>query len=65
MGPEMVLLPEPTNSWRSYEPVQETIPLSIRSIAVSQRGHGDSDKPLLPGIACRISPATSSPCSTP
>jgi non-heme chloroperoxidase len=44
-GPALVLLPGPTDSWRSYEPVLEAIPLSVRTIAVSQRGHGDSDKP--------------------
>ena len=44
-GPVLVLLPGPTDSWRSYEPVLERIPPSIRTIAVSQRGHGDSDKP--------------------
>jgi non-heme chloroperoxidase len=45
LGPALVLLPGPTDSWRSYEPVLERIPLSTRTIAVSQRGHGDSDKP--------------------
>jgi pimeloyl-ACP methyl ester carboxylesterase len=45
-GPVLVLLPGPTDSWRSYEPVLEAISLSIRTIAVSQRGHGDSDKPV-------------------
>ena len=44
-GPTLVLLPGPTDSWFSYTPVLERIPRSIRSIAVSQRGHGDSDKP--------------------
>lgn len=44
-GPVLVLLPGPTDSWRSYEPVLDRLPPSIRSIAVSQRGHGDSDKP--------------------
>jgi pimeloyl-ACP methyl ester carboxylesterase len=44
-GPVLVLLPGPTDSWRSYEPVFERLPPSIRAIAVSQRGHGDSDKP--------------------
>jgi non-heme chloroperoxidase len=43
--PALVLLPGPTDSWRSYEPVLEHLPRSIRTIAVSQRGHGDSDKP--------------------
>lgn len=41
----LVLLPGPTDSWRSYASVLEQLPLSIRTIAVSQRGHGDSDKP--------------------
>lgn len=44
-GPALVLLPGPTDSWRSYQPVLQRLPLSIRTIAVSQRGHGDSDKP--------------------
>ena len=44
-GPALVLLPGPTDSWRSYGPVLERIPESIRAIAISQRGHGDSDKP--------------------
>jgi non-heme chloroperoxidase len=45
LGPALVLLPGPTDSWWSYQPVLERMPLSIRTIAVSQRGHGDSDKP--------------------
>lgn len=44
-GPAVVLLPGPTDSWRSYEPVLDRLPQRIRAIAVSQRGHGDSDKP--------------------
>ena len=44
--PALVLLPGPTDSWRSYEPVLKVISRSIRTIAVSQRGHGDSDKPV-------------------
>ena len=44
-GPVVVLLPGPTDSWRSYEPVLDRLPNRIRAIAVSQRGHGDSDKP--------------------
>ena len=43
--PALVLLPGPTDSWWSYEPVLERLPPSIRAVAVSQRGHGDSDKP--------------------
>ena len=41
----LVLLPGPTDSWRSYEPVLDRIRLSTRTIAVSPRGHGDSEKP--------------------
>jgi non-heme chloroperoxidase len=44
-GAPVVFLPGPTDSWRSYEAVLERLPPSIRSVAVSQRGHGDSDKP--------------------
>lgn len=43
--PALVLLPGPTDSWRSYEPVLARVPPSTRTVAVSQRGHGDSDKP--------------------
>ena len=42
----LVLLPGPTDSWRSYEPVLARLPSSVRAVAVSQRGHGDSDKPI-------------------
>ena len=44
-GSALVLLPGPTDSWRSYEPVLERIRIPTRTIAVSPRGHGDSDKP--------------------
>jgi non-heme chloroperoxidase len=44
-GPALMLLPGPTDSWQSYAAVLERLPSSIRAIAVSQRGHGDSDKP--------------------
>lgn len=43
--PAVVLLPGPTDSWRSYQPVLERLPGETHAIAVSQRGHGDSDKP--------------------
>jgi pimeloyl-ACP methyl ester carboxylesterase len=39
------MLPGPTDSWRSYEPVLDLLPDSVRAVAVSQRGHGESDKP--------------------
>ena len=41
----VVMLPGPTDSWRSYGAVLGVIPSSVRAIAVSQRGYGDSDKP--------------------
>lgn len=44
-GPVLVLLPGPTDSWRSYESVLAHLPAVVRVVAVSQRGHGDSDKP--------------------
>jgi pimeloyl-ACP methyl ester carboxylesterase len=44
-GPAVVLLPGPTDSWRSYRPVIDRLPREIHAISVSQRGHGDSDKP--------------------
>lgn len=46
-GPAVVLLPGPTDSWRSYEPVLASLPDSelFRVVAVSLRGHGDSSKP--------------------
>jgi pimeloyl-ACP methyl ester carboxylesterase len=44
-GPPLVLLPGPADSWRSYQPVLDRFPQGVRAVAVSQRGHGDSDKP--------------------
>jgi non-heme chloroperoxidase len=41
----LVLLPGPTDSWRSYQPVLDRLPPSLHTVAVSLRGHGDSDKP--------------------
>jgi pimeloyl-ACP methyl ester carboxylesterase len=41
----LILLPGMSDSWRSYELVLSRLPSSIRTIAISQRGHGDSDKP--------------------
>lgn len=45
-GPVLVLLPGPADSWRSYEPVLDRLSRSLRVIAISQRGHGESDKPV-------------------
>jgi non-heme chloroperoxidase len=41
----LVLLPGLSDSWRSWERVLPHLPTSLRVITVSQRGHGDSDKP--------------------
>lgn len=43
--PSVVMLPGPTDSWRSYEPVLRRLTPAVRAVAVSLRGHGDSDKP--------------------
>ena len=34
-----------TDSWRSFEPLFDHLPPELRAIAITQRGHGDSDKP--------------------
>jgi len=44
-GPALLLVPGPTDSWRSYAPVLDRLPESVRAVAVSPRGSGDSDKP--------------------
>jgi non-heme chloroperoxidase len=41
----VLFLPGPTDSWRSYQLVLEHLPPEIGAVAVSQRGHGESDKP--------------------
>lgn len=41
----VLLLPGPTDSWRSYQSVLDLLPYELHAIAVSQRGHGESDKP--------------------
>ena len=45
VGLSLVLVPGPTDSWRSYEPVLELLPPTVPAVAVSPRGHGDSDAP--------------------
>jgi pimeloyl-ACP methyl ester carboxylesterase len=44
-GAPVVFLHGFTDSWRSFECVVDLLPTSIRSIMVSQRGHGDSERP--------------------
>src|SRR5688572_25186865 len=41
----VILLPGLSDSWRSWELVTTRLPASLRVFAISQRGHGDSDKP--------------------
>ena len=45
MGIPVLLLHGATDSWRSFERVLPHLPDSIRAIAVTQRGHGDSSRP--------------------
>jgi non-heme chloroperoxidase len=44
-GIPVVLLHGITDSWRSFERVLPHLPESIHAFAISQRGHGDSDRP--------------------
>ena len=44
-GLPVVLLHGVTDSWTSFEGTMERLPESIRAIAVSQRGHGNSSRP--------------------
>lgn len=41
----LILLHGYTDSWRSFQPLLAALSPDMRAIAVSQRGHGDSDKP--------------------
>jgi non-heme chloroperoxidase len=45
VDPAVLLLPGPTDSWRSYQPVLDRLPRETYTVSLSQRGHGDSDKP--------------------
>ena len=44
-GVPVVLLHGVTDSWRSFEPVLPYLPLSVHAFALTQRGHGDADRP--------------------
>lgn len=44
-GVPLLLLHGITDSWRSFERVLPHLPRTIRAIAITQRGHGDSSKP--------------------
>jgi non-heme chloroperoxidase len=44
-GPTLLLLHGITDSWRSFEPVLPHLPSHWHVLALTQRGHGGSDKP--------------------
>jgi non-heme chloroperoxidase len=44
-GIPVLLLHGWTDSWRSFETVLGHVPADIRAIAVTQRGHGNADRP--------------------
>ena len=44
-GVPVVLLHGFLDSWRSFEPVLSNLPESIRTFALTQRGHGDASRP--------------------
>jgi non-heme chloroperoxidase len=45
-GVPVVLVHGITDSWRSFERVLPHLPGSVHAFALSQRGHGDSDRPV-------------------
>ena len=44
-GTPLILLHGIADSWRIFEPLLAELPESVHAFALSQRGHGDSDKP--------------------
>jgi len=50
-GIPVLLLHGVTDSWHSFEPVLPHLPSSIHALALTQRGHSDSDRP--PGYRTR------------
>jgi non-heme chloroperoxidase len=45
-GTPVIFLHGITDSWHSFESVLSLLPDNIHAFAISQRGHGDSDRPL-------------------
>jgi len=41
----IILVPGIADSWRIFEPLLAELPESVHAYALSQRGHGDSDRP--------------------
>jgi non-heme chloroperoxidase len=46
-GVPVILLHGYTDSWHSFEPVLPHLPESIHAFALTQRGHGDADRPAV------------------
>ncbi|HEX5351203.1 MAG TPA: alpha/beta hydrolase [Trichococcus sp.] len=44
-GMPFILLPGIADSWRIFEPLLAELPKNVQAFALSQRGHGDSDRP--------------------
>jgi len=44
-GIPVVMLHGATDSWHSFEPVLPHLPESVHAFALTQRGHGDADRP--------------------
>ena len=44
-GMPLLFLHGATDSWRSFEPVLDRLPGTLRGLAITQRGHGHSSKP--------------------
>ena len=44
-GTPLILLPGIADSWRIFEPLLAELPKNVHAFALSQRGHGDSDRP--------------------
>lgn len=45
-GTPLILLPGIADSWRIFGPLLAELPESVHVFALSQRGHGDSDRPV-------------------
>ena len=45
-GTPVIFLHGITDSWHSFESVLENLPAAVHAFAISQRGHGDSERPL-------------------
>lgn len=44
-GPAILFLHGYTDSWRSFEDILRRLPEDVHALAISQRGHGESDRP--------------------